>query len=634
MKSWKTIPPEILELILAHINDDEKDLDCKQDLFECEIVCRPWRSTARRVVYAYITLTNEESTKKLIASATIIDQAGEDIGELVKTLDLDLSLSDEYCITYLPKFTKLFTSLEHLKARMPSDIFYQVLEQCDATWKYLKRIPEPYFETSIEHYGTLACKYQATLTTLLCDDSHSSLPPAPPANDSNSLVRRFPKLTHLKLKRFSNHPLESFDSIVEGCPSLNSFDFNIRPQRMVIITGEFNSQQDEVVIDLNKIVARPAIKRVRGLVVIYNDQTLIYLMQKYPQLHLLDINYRDAVDRKFRVIDSDGRCTFSPNIVAQFISYIQEIPTHNIQFQLPVNTLHQALSHYGTISSPSDLLHALSISYKAGSHLHYYIPAEVDDEPNAVIQISNTSSNANDNRSNLQISYSSSDALSVQPHLVLIEKFGAQLDQLSISISSEFIPGRPNISVLALCLDEVFKHCINLRHLTIYESTFVFSVIHNSYITNSSITDLVLTDITILNQDVLYNISRSLPSLKNLVVDHCKFESLSWTGALASERDEGHVDMKYTSFDTLSIKNTFAHSTGSLLSIDIVLIKDPSKPFYLNYLYDHKNRAQRADVKDMDEVDHSATKICIRCASIKKLKFDVGPFHGDLDLSK
>lgn len=314
-------------------------------------------------------------------------------------------------------------------------------------------------------------------------------------------------MKHLGIQKFSQSGLEDFESLIEECSTpLESLRVVIIPEHPFQIA---DTGLPTRAMDLSPIVIRKSLKKIHASMVVYNDNTLIYIMHKYPNLDYLHINCGDCggfLAHQSKFVDGAGnkkRMFFSPIAVSSFISFASQIPSHDIQLPLPGSILHEALSMRWNLLS-------ISISYEDQSSIFYQL-AKLDNHRPATLHLSTgTSTDAQQ----VDVAYNDRDS-GQHPHNLLIQACGQNIHTLSVATNAT---GRPlDTASQAFELDQVFENCTNLRQLTLTRSVFSIQRLKDSS-TNHSITHLTLKNVVIMNRDELEEVSQKLPSLKNLVI--------------------------------------------------------------------------------------------------------------------
>lgn len=639
MKSWKNLPAEILEMVFTlSNNNDQEYTNRKQHLFHCERVCRQWKLSAKRVAYSDITLKSEKATQKLIMTAR--EDKQQSFGELVRSIHFDFTPSPYFYAVYVPNLMTLFPLVEHLTGLSPTTQLYNVLDTKNEEWPRLKTISKPRDMESLQSYASFALKRHEQLTSLFIGDHVETSKPdfiLRAENQAwNKLVQELPQFTNLKrldFRKISASGLESFDDLIEQCPeSLQSLGVVILPANARSV-GSFTAEN--VAIHLSSIIQRPLVKSVSGNVVIHNDNTLKYMMHKYPKLDDMHINCqnpREFSDGVFLILrNGSNGCFFSSRVVADFISFASRIRSHSIQLQLPLNVLHEAIIGHEDLST-------LSISYEREASTFYQLPP-LDGYRMSTLQIR---IGARSNTNEIGVVYNSRDGLShIRPHLFLLQNCGACIYILTASTSSTGLHDAATLSFEATPsfeMDHVLQHCSNLRQLTISRSSLSLLELRSG-ISNASVTDLYLENVVLMSGDLLGVISRKLPSLKNMVIDTCKCYK---DGALPMlELTNGAVDMSNTSFDSLYIKDTFVSGSFffNTLYLKVCRKSDDGNATTTFHQFDYQSKTVTYKPTECSEEDFESKResmnyvtYSVKCTTAKKIKIKVHCFDCELVL--
>jgi hypothetical protein len=112
---------------------------------------------------------------------------------------------------------------------------------------------------------------------------------------------------------------------VDKCQALKEISLSVCPRLNEILMETSTPIIINNTIDLSRIVARPDICKLNGKgLLIENDNYLLYLMHKYPQLELCSININNRFFGEFNAMGKNilsTRNNFTLPITVQFLFY-------------------------------------------------------------------------------------------------------------------------------------------------------------------------------------------------------------------------------------------------------------------------------------------------------------------------
>lgn len=556
-KSWTKLPPEILEIIFTVNGID------RQELFLYELVCQNWKSTAQRLAYAELEFYKLREYK---LSDVNDKHCGDDLNTRLKRWISSLQVSDQgpwihvkklnsgviwdefiepedQRATYLDRFAELFPSLEHLEIRNPNATFYLELTRLhrDGKWHNMKTIAEPSDNQSIPAYVDCALEFSDSLTHLELADKIVSFG-AQPGNDIlhtnqfDLLVKKihgFTQLNSLKICKYNyragNLDVESFDSIIDNCKTLTSVKYKVyNPKSGTSTVDDGNS----TTIDISSVRERPHISKVGISAMTLSDQTLQYIMQKYPKLNSLSIIYT-----------INDVCQYSTTILGRFFSFLCNIKDLQLaSMTLNTQTFEEAFAHHIETTAAATTSSASRMDYNFRMYFgsDRIISAGAQQDNNVKIAMR---TNARDTIF-MDLKYKKKQ---ISQFVDTIRRCGQYMDHLFLDfdhialITTSEEDEYNNNMENGYLLDHVLKHCTKLYKL--YLNMYSLDRCNSDVRINNSITRLDLDGCRIAD-DVLAQISIRLPSLKDLNIERCEFAHLP---------NFIRIDMKQTRFDSLSI---------------------------------------------------------------------------------
>lgn len=605
MRLWSSLPEEVLSIIFNSEDhkssfEDKKLLE-KEDIFQCELVCRNWKSPAQRAGYNSLTLDVYTAERVIKAFKNNPDSPGKYVRELF----LPASTTWE---PYLFTIVDIFPFIDTLETHEPNSDFYSALISIRnmSKWEGLKNFQYPNLDQDLEMYATCALQYKVTLEHLLVCDKIQFIN----ANNGDFYtasyftlleeLQHFPKIKELVIKRHTEDCLESFDRIIEKCQNLKKLDIGIYP--------EFDTKIAAVESDLFQIVPRPNIKTLDGQFVVQDDNTLLYIMHKFPCLENLFINHSWRDDFE----ENGGLTMVASNITidtfTKFISFITPIPSCVVSIYITIPLVVDAFEEYTRVMS-SELSSFLSISYAYNSALDSTL------KQHAKLTMHRTSGYKTNQDHEFFIDYNSiADTLA---HLNVIEKIGSSLAELTYRMNFDLVSKENNKKAYDMIhgyfLDHIFYHCPRLKKLRL-SSTKLLDC-NPALCSNNSMSHLVLLNCYI-GKDILSQLSKRIVCLTKMIIVRCNLEN-PYGGVNTRYY---HIDMPSTAFDVIRIK-----SVHTISLIGVKLNRGGHDEYY-KLLFDTRTLGYHAAEKStrfayelMSDYEKNM-KVYIRCSNIRKIQ--------------
>lgn len=203
---------------------------------------------------------------------------------------------------------RIFAKLErwHLKdCSLVCKNFFRTLcgQLLAGDFPFLKKIPQPWDLVQIVPYQLIMRFLRTRISMLeLCDTiDKDRIVPIKAKNGFDKLVNgldEFKAVKKLENRKVTNQSIDMFDKIFDSLPLVKKIDINLfdrgengyymdEPEdynRNFVCDGNNYDQE----IDLSLIQPLPNIKKLTGCFVLYSDQTLKYIMHKFPNLNDFD----------------------------------------------------------------------------------------------------------------------------------------------------------------------------------------------------------------------------------------------------------------------------------------------------------------------------------------------------------
>ncbi|CAO0791521.1 unnamed protein product [Mucor circinelloides] len=520
------LPVEILHLIFSYLH--------KNDLFQCQIACRSWYRPAQRYAYKNICLKYQSQADKYIDTIATF----QGLGSFAESIDLNH--------VFLPQFYAAspdrFKVLTHLAELCPNVRYLSTIDTNNGFFKsllplyrqghfqYLESIPVPNGWAVFRDYVQCVMAMRENLTRLTIGDATNRqcyFDDIFQDDFMDEMISRLNEFTHLKSLSFIKHTdkyMFEFDDIVQRCPLLDSFSFTAYSLKRIAGIGMFNHLGDDVYtrVDLQQIQPRPSISSFTGNFLLMSDESLKYIMLKFPRLHYLDINTNHQDHQLVADLKTRG-FGFSSNVMMQFVAYVFQINTakfHNVCLPDAVGFLSiflDTMSFNGT----------MEVKYTQENHS--YISAD-----NPVLQFDVDSSHPSCRETNritaiFETAKQHDKALIREQeannpaYLTLLKSCGKHLQHLMLTHINQHVLQDYNFTTSSL-FDYTLLCCCSLKSLVMVDCLFAgyYHTASATKTTNTSIEKLSLERCQ-LDQQVLTKVSHHVPLLKHLDLVNCEF---------------------------------------------------------------------------------------------------------------
>lgn len=520
------LPVEILHLIFSYLH--------KNDLFQCQIACRSWYRPAQRYAYKNVCLKYQSQADKYIDTIATF----QGLGSFAESIALNHVFLPQFYVAspdrfkVLTRLAELCPNVRYLNTIDTNNGFFKslLLLYQQGNFQYLESIPVPKGWAVFRDYVQCVMAMRENLTRLTIGDAtnrqcyfddifHDDF--------MEEMISRMNEFTHLKSLSFIKHTdkyMFEFDDIVERCPLLDSFSFTAYTLKRIAGIGMFNYLSDDVYtrVDLQQIQPRSSISSFTGNFLLMSDESLKYIMFKFPRLHYLDINtnhqdYQLVADLKTRGFG------FSSKVMMQFVAYVFQIHTakfHNVCLPDAVGFLSIFL---GTMSFTG------TMEVKYTQENHSYISAD-----NPVLQFDVDSSHPSCREANritaiFETAKKHDKALIREqeannpPDQVLLKSCGKYLQHLVLTHVNQHVLQDYNVTASSL-FDYTLLCCCSLKSLVMIDCLFAgyYHTASATKTTNTSIEKLSLEQCQLDQQD-LTKVSHHVPLLKHLDLVNCEF---------------------------------------------------------------------------------------------------------------
>jgi hypothetical protein len=177
--------------------------------------------------------------------------------------------------------------------------------------------------------------------------------------------------------------IESYNDVFDKCSkTLNRADFILFPD------NEFTPSESINVIDLDQVTPLPNVKTLDAQFVLHQDNSLLYIMHKFPQFSTLNINQGlndlecDDNDITLDLVRYTTESKIMPASLAKFISYKSTV-RGKIKVHAKIPVIANAIAEYARYMMESKLLGFVEIYY---SQLYLYLDKPEQLETNKAIK--------------------------------------------------------------------------------------------------------------------------------------------------------------------------------------------------------------------------------------------------------
>jgi hypothetical protein len=536
-----SLPFEIIENILENIA-----LEDKETLLQCQLVCKRSYQLVLKRIYRSVDLTTEQySPGKLIRKI----KSDPTIGEMVEEIKFDnWTLDSNFFAEYCPNVRSLFCY------QSPKYFSTLIAQLKKGAWKKMNNIQIPATGYS-EEYATIALEIRDRLTryavydeievpywetTILSKKTHHQL--------AQHLVL-FPKLQYVEFFIFQAKHIFEFDKYLDDCAnSLNKVKISTVCPKAVLEDNQGHFHKKDIMHHFPNVKQRPQVKQLQAQITLSSDDSLIYLMHKFPSLLYLELN---AHSKHTRQDTLNRQCStyLSEHTITSFLLYLSNIPRFRVGKFYMKNACTLLHIPINAITTSTGAKCRFMIDYqKAHSTMGY------DQHPCV-----NISRPEQDSNIALAIDIYIAESNVELPHLYLLESAGQQVHQLELSLGGMMFLEEhwntlldQNISKVlnGMYFSHLMTYCPQLHELNIRSCTLL-DYGSNYSMKHTKLKKLVLTN-CIVYLGIFKDLSFQLPSLTYLDMDYCQF--VSKNGMKDShDNDFFPLYMPHTRFHYLSL---------------------------------------------------------------------------------
>ncbi|RCI04499.1 hypothetical protein CU098_012773 [Rhizopus stolonifer] len=278
------LPLEIIDYIIKFASADIRRTKSRTQL---TLVCRNWMQPAQRELYSMICIKNRNHVHQFIRTITTLNSF---LGGYVKTLEINNVFDTDFSSIenqgLFSQLVKHCPNLEELKLSYTCRLLWTRLlyELLEGNWKYLNVIPYPRENNELHSYCFTAMALQNRIRKLYVGDctpvsNHQML--NSPFDMIISRLKQFECLQFLDIWLYNIRSLFEYNTIIDSCSELEELCIH-HFRKETVPKSTLCSQLDHTSIIPNLRVLRLYVVGIE-----LSQDTLVYLMHKFPNLTLL-----------------------------------------------------------------------------------------------------------------------------------------------------------------------------------------------------------------------------------------------------------------------------------------------------------------------------------------------------------
>lgn len=640
---FKYLPGEILKVIFKGLTAQSKHWTVSQ----CQLVCKAWHDNAQRCLYEVIPIYNLE---KLVNMTLIFKKSpnGSSPGKYTRQInceylnfafyDYDEADNQTMGHKWVSYYVPIFPNMRNLnRYKGDRQYFLRLIEaHSRGDWHYLEDIGSS-TERDVDVYNACAILHSKTLKQLQVYDFSGIC-----CNFYDQL-QLFPAVTKLGLKTNQRSFYEFAEYITQIGRNFEMLHY--RYWREV----DYDQLTPYQAVDLESITPCLAVKTLLLYNHSYeNDNFLLYLMKKFPNLNTFYSNTYKKGDRLQHIVLRRLKLSknkFTIPVVSQFISFVEKCKTGYMDRLFVTFKVEEFLNYHWDTNQPK--VRSMGIEYSDRLE-RIFDRNRVVNYNDPLVQIK-----ANTEYGLTRFGFRSHGTH--MPHYSILQQCGHRLDHLYISIDldqGEMRTLKAVKIVMGGFLCHLLHYCTTLKSLHIQNSYLIGGLSIDPPYINKSVTEMKLQSVH-ANNSVFPILSRLLPSLTRLILDDI------W-----GKEDRGYldhhmfhyvIDMPYTSLKFLYIKNHCTKLIKTKFYPSQILIKlstktctryyghFPAGPFNYNEKYVIKSKTSIPSTEEitnfpraieMDERNYKRElsnnrriKIHIKCQSLDYLAVSFDKIH-------
>ncbi|KAI7902888.1 uncharacterized protein BX663DRAFT_486183 [Cokeromyces recurvatus] len=572
----ENLPSELLSSIF-------KNIETYSDISQCQLVCKKWYLPAQKRLYQNIFLFSPKDAIKfsntilkssttysklglLVRNVTLLDRCATFENSYDKDLPEWLDAFVNHLAFLCPHLEALYCGNIHLKS------FWEKIKNILSThtcWPRLTYIEHPQTVEANEYYLYTAIAARHTLKSLVLRDSFGPFHKVKYRDFFSSCLSNvgdtFVNLETLELHKMTQSHVAQFDLILNTLPStLKSLYIIMDLPEVYVMTETQQSTLGRILrrrntnpgifITLsdcntsysisNWATLRPLdkITQVVGKVLLHNNDSLLYIMYKFPHLYHINMELQPVSHLKQTV-------ELLPSRILQFFKFVTKIPCYDIHFYMA--------------NIKDTATHIFSESFCGIVHFGFQTSIKLPK-----IRIHNNPHNPMQQVLSMSLPIMQTTKINEYiQQIELIQLLGNRWSYFILSCAPFFNESNPHLNlsqicepslfhfITGYCIDLVLQHCPNLKYFEWSHSQLLQCDPKNPCI-NWSIHTFAIAS-SWVNESVFYGLSYRLQGLKDLYLSDCRF--ISDIGRCSPWRNNTncvYLNMPYTTFDCIHILKT------------------------------------------------------------------------------
>ncbi|KAI8057539.1 uncharacterized protein B0P05DRAFT_559658 [Gilbertella persicaria] len=531
MKSWSSLPSELLQNILHFLTT--------KDVLQCQLVCHNWTKTAQQIIYRDVRLESEAQVALFIKTISCLDLS---FGNYLRKLYIHYNYQDNESNNTFEYLTKYCPYLEDLELTTTNEMYWKRIkqEQEKGTWPYLNTLQCPSSKAEFKsYYETITAMCVTMKSIMLCDYFFFQY--------SAESVKQFRRAEKLAFIRSSELSLQELNTVIDALPSLTT---------LVLKLYSPMSAQPLERYDMSAVLPCSNLTRLDAFIFLGSENAFLYIMNKFPGLKRLDVNYPNAP------LISPMYPAFSLSIIERLADYLNGLESFHIR-QI----------------SFENMADFVLVAAKKMCKKRLQVDIAIDIQSNQ-IKLTNLdiSCKHKDQAGEPSMNLLVRNKNRVLPLSTVLDKFGTLIKNLTI-----YNRGAPSIFFVEkgtnhLCiphrhyLSDIFEGCPNMTELKLSEARLIGSDLKDTIVT--SVHTLILNK-CVYSPSVLRQLSTQLAFLKKMEVSCSEIIDPNTLLPL-STASHFFFDMPYTSFDTFEFTRLSVHAKHKYIFLKLSTVHGES----------------------------------------------------------
>lgn len=534
MGSWETLPHEVLFSIFSYFAKGDPAWSVfdspltRKQLQECQLTCKSWSEAAQEHLYHTIAFDTPSQYDNFMQSMKS-NTGPNSPAKLVKRIDFGVINYGEWNpAIYITEMAKVCRNLhDFFVLGASSEIWDQLRHvRIEGLWQRVRVLPGIHDESQIMDYAPTVLIYRSTLESLMMRIHQRSAITRDLYMELSSVIterlNEFPHLQRLLLNRYTNKSIYDVESFINPCRQLKEFWFNpIRLDGDNAVGGARRRRGEEEgeITNLSTVPQLPTVKIFYGDKMMLTDNSIRYLMHKFPKLKTLKLNTFPDPGRNTKA--SQTFDFLDATTMLAFFQYISRVSDFQIYGKfIGQDTVDVIGALLQATRPPKD--YKIHISYKDAQEeepVYYpFMKLSTCKSENAAVTVVPM---GNCNKVEVEYLLDPVD-FTTWPHTPNIEKYGSQFKELRFKAGLVSVMDRVHEIERAYhtgvysCLNQILKKCTSLEHLILVDIELCNCPLEKDSINTSTTTLEVRSAVIYL--EGFNGLSKKLPALKRLIL--------------------------------------------------------------------------------------------------------------------